>query len=207
MQNSIFLMKASIASGTIYFGGDVTAQLLVEKKDKIDIERALRFSAIGFAWAGPFCRIGMNRINQVTGKWYTKTALDQSIMMPVNMAMVNILKPLSEGDQSLSEISETWKQKYPEVLTKGWIYWIPATTIIYAFIANETLRFAAFNLAAYIWQVNLAILVNKNKPEATRKPEATIKLEETTKPEVSRKRPEVKRRYSSTSIKLTSFLC
>ena len=196
LQNVVFIMKASIASGTIYFGGDVTAQLLVENKDTVDVERALKFSAIGFVWAGPFCRIGMNRINQISNKWYTKTAIDQSLMMPVNMAIVNVLKPLFEGDKTIGEISEIWMKKYPEVLAKGWLYWIPTTMIIYAFITQETMRFVAFNIAAYIWQVNLAMLVNKTTEKNTE-----------SEPEVDWKSDRSKRRYSITSVNVSSLLC
>ena len=119
MQNALYALKASIASGSIYFGGDITVQVLIEKKEKISFSRSLRFSAIGFLWAGPFCRLGSSRINQLSIKWYSRTALDQSILLPINMAMVNILKPISEGDTNFDEIGEIWKEKYPEVLIKG----------------------------------------------------------------------------------------
>ena len=136
----------------------------IEKRPEIDLDRSLRFGLIGFLWAGPYSRLGMARIQKLSNQWYHRTALDQTFMMPFNMAMVNMLKPLSDG-KSWEEMKEIWVKRYPEVLTKGWAFWTPVMVFSYAAIQAETLRFAFVTFAAYVWQVNLALMMNKNKTE------------------------------------------
>ena len=159
-----FILKGSLATSMIYVGGDLTAQQFIEKRPEIDLDRSLRFGLIGFLWAGPYSRLGMARIQKLSNQWYHRTALDQTFMMPFNMAMVNMLKPLS-GGKSWEEMKEIWLKRYPEVLTKGWAFWTPVMVFSYAAIRAETLRFAFVTFAAYVWQVNLALLMNKNKTE------------------------------------------
>lgn len=159
-----FILKGSVATSMIYVGGDLTAQQFIEKRPEIDFDRSLRFGLIGFLWAGPYSRLGMARIQKLSNQWYHRTALDQTFMMPFNMAMVNMLKPLSDG-MSWEEMKEIWLKRYPEVLTKGWAFWTPVMVFSYAAIRAETLRFAFVTFAAYVWQVNLALLMNKNKTE------------------------------------------
>jgi len=159
-----FILKGSLATSMIYVGGDLTAQQFIEKRPEIDLDRSLRFGLIGFLWAGPYSRLGMARIQKLSSQWYHRTALDQTFMMPFNMAMVNMLKPLSDG-KSWEEMKEIWLKRYPEVLTKGWAFWTPVMVFSYAAIRAETLRFAFVTFAAYVWQVNLALLMNKNKTE------------------------------------------
>lgn len=159
-----FILKGSLATSMIYVGGDLTAQQFIEKRPEIDLDRSLRFGLIGFLWAGPYSRLGMARIQKLSNQWYHRTALDQTFMMPFNMAMVNMLKPLSDG-KSWEEMKEIWLKRYPEVLTKGWAFWTPVMVFSYAAIRAETLRFAFVTFAAYVWQVNLALLMNKNKTE------------------------------------------
>ena len=159
-----FILKGSLATSMIYVGGDLTAQQFIEKRPEIDLDRSLRFGLIGFLWAGPYSRLGMTRIQKLTNQWYHRTALDQTFMMPFNMAMVNMLKPLSDG-KSWDEMKEIWLKRYPEVLKKGWAFWTPVMLFSYGIIAAETLRFAFVTFAAYVWQVNLALLMNKNKTE------------------------------------------
>ena len=159
-----FILKGSLATSMIYVGGDLTAQQFIEKRPEIDLDRSLRFGLIGFLWAGPYSRLGMARIQKLSNQWYHRTALDQTFMMPFNMAMVNMLKPLSDG-KSWEEMKEIWLKRYPEVLTKGWAFWTPVMVFSYAAIRAETIRFAFVTFAAYVWQVNLALLMNKNKTE------------------------------------------
>ena len=159
-----FILKGSLATSMIYVGGDLTAQQFIEKRPEIDLDRSLRFGLIGFLWAGPYSRLGMARIQKLSNQWYHRTALDQTFMMPFNMAMVNMLKPLSDG-KSWEEMKEIWLKRYPEVLTKGWAFWTPVMVFSYAAIQAETLRFAFVTFAAYVWQVNLALMMNKNKTE------------------------------------------
>ena len=159
-----FILKGSLATSMIYVGGDLTAQQFIEKRPEIDLDRSLRFGLIGFLWAGPYSRLGMARIQKLSNQWYHRTALDQTFMMPFNMAMVNMLKPLSDG-KSWEEMKEIWLKRYPEVLTKGWAFWTPVMVFSYAAIRAETLRFAFVTFAAYVWQVNLALLMNNNKTE------------------------------------------
>jgi len=156
-----FILKGSLATSMIYVGGDLTAQQFIEKRNEIDCNRALRFGLIGFLWAGPYSRLGMARIQKLTNTWYHRTALDQTFMMPFNMAMVNMLKPLSDG-KSMEEMKEIWLKRYPEVLTKGWAFWTPVMVCAYSIIQAEALRFAFVTFAAYVWQVNLALLMNRN---------------------------------------------
>lgn len=165
-QSITTLIKASLASGTIYFAGDVTAQTLIEKNSTIDLERSARFTLIGALWAGPFCRLGMGRISGMSSKWYHRVAMDQSLLMPLNMAMVNCLKPLADGNDTEKAL-QIWLEKYPKVMLFAWLYWLPATVTLYRFVRCDHARFVLFNLAAYIWQVNLARIMNQTKTTTT----------------------------------------
>merc|ERR1719383_975785 len=91
-----------------------------------------------------------------------------------------MLKPLSDG-KSWEEMKEIWLKRYPEVLTKGWAFWTPVMVFSYAAIRAETLRFAFVTFAAYVWQVNLALLMNKNKTEVSEETEDAFEEKEAAK--------------------------
>ena len=117
MNQVSFILKGSLASGFIFFAGDLTAQSIIEKKDEIDVGRTLRFASLGFLWTGPLYRISMQRINRLSDKWFIRTAMDQIALMPLNMAVVNWLKPLTDG-KSFEEVKQLWLEKYPVVIKK-----------------------------------------------------------------------------------------
>ena len=188
-QSITTLIKASLASGTIYFAGDVTAQTFIEKNATIDLERSARFTLIGALWAGPFCRLGMGRISGMSSKWYHRVALDQSILMPFNMAIVNCLKPLADGKDT-ETVLQIWREKYPKVMAFAWMFWLPTAITLYRFAPSENVRFVLFNLAAYVWQVNLASIMNQTKVATTTSDEDASQQEKTTK------RPKYTRRVS-----------
>ena len=66
------LFKSSATSATVYFIGDYSAQMLIEKKEKWDYVRTLKFSSIGFFWVGPYCSFALVKINQAASQWYYK---------------------------------------------------------------------------------------------------------------------------------------
>ena len=202
------MMKASLASGTIYFAGDVTAQTLIEGESNIDFERTARFALIGACWAGPFCRLGMGTISALSGKWYYRVALDQSLLMPFNMAMVNWLKPLSDG-KDVEDAMKIWIEKYPSVITLAWLYWLPTAVFLYGCVKKDKIRFVAFNIAAYIWQVNLARIMNQashkmseiaQKSQILPKSETSHKSHNFATRRKSTTRPRVVRRISLTPL-------
>ena len=190
------MMKASLASGTIYFAGDVTAQTLIEGESNIDFDRTARFALIGACWAGPFCRLGMGTISALSGKWYYRVALDQSLLMPFNMAMVNWLKPLSDGKDA-EDAMKIWREKYPSVITLAWLYWLPTAVFLYGCVKKDQIRFIAFNIAAYVWQVNLARIMNQS---SNQKSEISQKTHNFATKQKTTKRSRVVRRISLTPL-------
>ena len=56
------ILKSSLTSGISYIFGDITAQIQIEKKEKIDLNRTLKFSLIGFIWVGPYSRLCLGRL-------------------------------------------------------------------------------------------------------------------------------------------------
>ena len=101
-------------------------QRVVEGRHEIDFNRAAKFSLIGFFWVGPWVRFCLNRINNATSVWWRKIVLDMTFLMPPNMMVVNMVKPILD-QKSIEETFEIWKHKTPEIIRNGWIYWTPVS--------------------------------------------------------------------------------
>ena len=98
------MFKSCLTSGISYVFGDLTAQIKIEKKEKIDFNRTLKFSLIGFIWVGPYARFCLAKISEFSRIWYKKIILDQTFLMPPNMAVVNLIKPLLDHNGMLSTV-------------------------------------------------------------------------------------------------------
>ena len=99
---------------------------LIENREEFDFKRTAKFSLIGFVWAGPYVACCLGQINRLTKVWYHRILMDQLCLMPVNMSMVNFLKPIVDG-KTIDDTYEIWKHKTPIIVQKGWCYWTPVS--------------------------------------------------------------------------------
>ena len=76
---------------------------------------------------------------------------------------VFIINWLSISGRDWTDVVRIWQQKYPVILSTGWCFWLPTMCGLYYCVSSVALRFALLNIAAYIWQVNLAYMLNRNK--------------------------------------------
>ena len=103
----------------MYINNRVLAQKIVEEKNEWDRERSFKFSSIGFFWVGPWVRFALNAITGITSRWYLKIVLDQTLLMPVNMCVVNLVNPLL-FNHSLDEAFAIFKVTFEIGLKRLW---------------------------------------------------------------------------------------
>ena len=81
-QNSIFVVERSF--------NPITLLISVIEKREIDWWRNAKFALIGGVWVGPYVHFCLGRIQRYAKNWKVKILLDQTLLMPVNMAVVNL---------------------------------------------------------------------------------------------------------------------
>ena len=92
---------------------------IIEQKAEIDWQRNAKFAAIGAIWVGPYVHFCLGRIQQYARHWRLKIVLDQTLLMPVNMAVVNLRGFLLDNIffvwyiyYSVMKILKVWKPLY-----------------------------------------------------------------------------------------------
>ena len=99
--------------------------------------------------------------------------MDMTLLMPVNMAFVNMVCPLL-NNKTLKESIDIFKKKVPGIVQMGWCYWGPVSVILFTVIQCSAIRFYTSNVFALFWQMNLAYTLNMTKND-TKQPESPSK--------------------------------
>ena len=170
---------------------------IIEQKAEIDWHRNAKFAAIGAIWVGPYVHFCLGRIQQYARNWRWKIVLDQTLLMPVNMAVVNVrgflldnnfcLVHLLQCDENIKSLKipiqkmakplldqksweeslQIWRRKTPTIIINGWLYWTPVSFVLFTCIENLMMRTYVFTVFAFFWQCYLAYSINQTSSNLT----------------------------------------
>eukprot|EP00878_Enallax_costatus_P004647 GHUV01004894.1.p1 GENE.GHUV01004894.1~~GHUV01004894.1.p1 ORF type:complete len:314 (+),score=67.32 GHUV01004894.1:89-1030(+) len=154
LEQNPLLIKA-ITAAVLSAVGNLICQVLVEKKEEVDLRRLSIFTGLGFVWVAPCLHLWYGRLaTLVTATGNTgailRMACDQLGFAPLFVgSMIAILTALDgKADQIVPEL----KSSLPSAIKANWMLWVPAQFINFRFVpVNYQVLFS--NLVAVAWNV------------------------------------------------------
>ena len=158
------LITKAITSGVLVGGGDMVAQLFVEKNKQYDFARTLRFGTFGALAVGPMMHYwyailqrffpGDNFASAVK-----KLACDQIIFAPTIVASFFVGITLLEGN-GFDTISRKFASDYIPAMKMNYYIWPAAQTITFTVIPYN-LRVPWVSCVSLVWNTVLSLITNK----------------------------------------------
>jgi hypothetical protein len=181
-----------VTTGLKTTAADAFAQLVVEKREKMDWQRNAMFTAFGFVYLGGFQYWLYNvkftqwtpAITKLVGKEgcpAVLTFLDQCIHHPLSyFPCFYILKAAVEGRPMFSgndSAMARYSREYWECYTALWKIWVPAQMINFTFTPRH-LRIPFVAATSFIWTVTLSLMQGvMDKKEAASSPSERKQLD------------------------------
>lgn len=145
--------------------GDVTAQLVIEKKKSFDFQRTAQFSALGVCFVGPGLSLWYSTLDRhiigSAGKIAAlkKMLLDQGVFAPVFLGGFLVLIGVLQN-QAPEDIKLKLEQDYMDIMKTNWMIW-PAFQLINFHLIPLQHRVPAAATVAFFWNTYLAWKANK----------------------------------------------
>ncbi|XP_059486655.1 protein Mpv17-like [Neocloeon triangulifer] len=127
LQRHPFFTQA-VQTGLLMGTGDVIAQVVVEKRPKLDLRRSATFTAIGFCFLGPSLRLWYGVLERAFGAGrqpaatLKKVALDQFVFAPTLIASLLTVVPLANG-HTWGDATDKLSNDYWTVLKANYVLW------------------------------------------------------------------------------------
>ncbi|KAK9906532.1 hypothetical protein WJX75_003389 [Coccomyxa subellipsoidea] len=142
--------------------GDVLAQLVVDKKDKLDYKRLGIFTILGFTIIGPplhywYSSLGKVAVGGLTGT-FVRMALDQLLWAPIFLTSIIAAQFTMEGKSN--EVVPKLKQDMKAILITNWKVWIPFQFFNFNFVPQK-LQVLASNVMALAWNIYMSSMSHK----------------------------------------------
>nr|XP_022293538.1 protein Mpv17-like [Crassostrea virginica] len=161
--HSKFMQKSpwttvAFSTGLVMSTGDAISQKFVEKKERIDRKRYLRYWAFGVIIAGPLFHGWYLRLQKIFG--HTKFApfkmvvVDQMLFAPAFPPFFLGVMGLMKGD-SFPVIKQKIQQDYTDILTSCWSLWPGVQFFNFLFVPLSH-RVLFNNVVALGWDTYLA---------------------------------------------------
>ncbi|GAB6028175.1 hypothetical protein CHUAL_002381 [Chamberlinius hualienensis] len=158
----------TVLTGVLMGLGDVSAQLIVEKKPikQVDLVRTGQFAAVGLFFVGPVLRtwfITLDRMFGAAGKTTAikKLIVDQTCFAPTLLAsFIGVLNVVHGG--SLEQYKAKLNKDYFDILKAQYSIW-PAVQICNFYFIPLQHRIMVVNGVAYFWNIYLAWKTNQSR--------------------------------------------
>ncbi|XP_050728735.1 protein Mpv17-like [Eriocheir sinensis] len=156
-----------LQAGTLMGAGDVTSQMLIERKTfrEYEWQRTARFFALGTFLVAPILSRWYGFLDQKLGSRkrisaFKKVALDQGIFAPSFLGVFMCVLGGSQG-HSMAQIEQEIKTNYKDILLVNWSVWPAVQIINFSFIPlhHQVLVVQVF---ALFWNTYLAWKTNKS---------------------------------------------
>ncbi|EIE24165.1 hypothetical protein COCSUDRAFT_32993 [Coccomyxa subellipsoidea C-169] len=142
--------------------GDVLAQLVVDKNEKLDWKRLGIFTILGFTIIGPplhYWYLTLSKV-AVTGLagTFVRMALDQLVWAPIFLSTIVAAQFTMEGkaDQVIPKL----KQDMRAILITNWKVWLPFQFFNFNFVPQQ-LQVLASNVMALAWNIYMSSMSHK----------------------------------------------
>ena len=173
-----------VQTGIIMGAGDVLSQTAIEKQQKFEIERTLRFAAIGSLFVAPTIRLWYLTLEKWFGSGVTisttlkKVGTDQFIFAPIfSAAIISVIGTsqaiskviMSKEDREIKyhafkydvlKVSHNLKRDYTDIVITGWTIW-PATQLVNFYLVPFLVRPLVVSIVALFWNTYLAWKTNQ----------------------------------------------
>ena len=141
--------------------GDLSAQVLVERKDKLTFEplRTMRFLAVGLVVYGPGMHLWYSNLDRfIKGSRGTraikKLVLDQGIFLPLYIALFIVIMGALRHE-SKQEIREKMTRDFKPMLMTSLGIWPPVQAVSFYYIHGR-FRVFVINIVSLFWNTYLA---------------------------------------------------
>ena len=173
-----------VQSGIIMGTGDVISQFAIERKDHLEVDRCLRFAAIGSIFVAPIIRMWYLKLEKIFGPSVTikstlgKVATDQFGFAPIftgviigvigtSQSLTNYVRQSEPQEkkydtlrQDISNIGKKLKAEYVDIVITGWKIW-PAAQLANFYLVPFLLRPLVVSVVALFWNTYLAWKTNQ----------------------------------------------
>jgi hypothetical protein len=152
------ILTKSITAAVLNAIGDLIAQFAVEKKDKLDVGRFVRFAALGFLMIGPVLHYwyGLNASiapGTGTGAALIRLAMDQLLFAPpfvaLNFATLKVLE--GKPGEAVPKLKQDWK----DAIVANWKLWPVFQFVNFRFVPPEQ-RVLFSSMVSLIWNTYLS---------------------------------------------------
>lgn len=165
------LLTKSITAGIILGLADFTGQK-IEKNEKLNPERILRFVVLGLALQAPWNHFYYQLLDStipptsdpLSQTNLLKVMIDQFIQAPVFTVVIFFYLGFAEGGNFQSIVDEKLKPSYWKTMQDNWKLWVPATAVNIAFV-NPIYRVLFLNCVFYFWSIYLSVTLNASSSE------------------------------------------
>jgi len=153
-----------LTTATLHAGGDVIAQKIIEKREKLELIRTGRFFLIGLAWDGPLLSWWYRALSRVfprasASTTVLKVALDQGAFIPGMLASFLVLNAALKGLDK-REIKEILTRDYFQLLLANYQLWPLAMALnFYLMPVRHQVLFT--NSVSLAWNTYLSWKANK----------------------------------------------
>lgn len=159
----------AFSTGFVMSTGDAISQKFVERNEKFDCKRYVRYWAFGVIIAGPLFHGWYIRLQKIFGKSklapFKMVAVDQLVFAPVFPPFFLGVMGLMKGD-SFSVIKQKIQKDYLDILTSCWSVW-PGVQFVNFLLVPISHRVLFNNTIALGWDTYLAWKADASKQKST----------------------------------------
>lgn len=162
------LITNVLTTATFMTTGDITSQLILQDKEKYDLDQTKRFAIAGLIYVGPLARGCIVLVERLFGPTKSllllskKVLFDQLLSAPIFLAG-NITTLTYLKSQSFDEVQKEIRQSYFNLLKLGYSFW-PFVQLLNFYFIPVAYRVVFGSGAALIYNVLFSYRLNCKKP-------------------------------------------
>lgn len=151
------LAPQAISSALISGLGDAACQLVLEKRDELDVRRLSIFTALGGVMVGPtlhawYSFLHTNVPGATASSIGKRLLLDQFIFAPLFIPSFMVVLSACEGAEDPFQLA---KSSWADAVVTNWRLWIPAQVINFG-VVKPHFQVLFANGVAVVWNVYLS---------------------------------------------------
>ncbi|CAN8009624.1 unnamed protein product [Ixodes pacificus] len=157
-----------LTTATVMLSSDLMTQKLVERRDSIDVQRAVRFFLVGLAYSGPTQRTWLilmdKRLVRTTGPIATvkKVVLGQLVFAPVSVFGFLVFLGVLQG-RTRADIERNIRENYSTIMKTFYKLWPAAQVINFQYVPLPY-RLLYTNCVSLVWHTYMSWKANRFNP-------------------------------------------
>jgi len=157
------LITKILTTAFLVGGGDVIAQLFIEKNSSLDPHRSMKMLIFGGCIVGPSLHFWYNFLNRTftvagTSGALQRLACDQGIFAPTFIVIAFTFMLGMDG--RIHDVPVHLKEHWWPTTVTNWVLWIPTMFLVFRFVPLS-LQVLVVNGVALIWNTYLSFVGHK----------------------------------------------